>query len=848
MIADLRFALRTLAKSPGFAAVAIVTLAIALGVNSAVFSIVNGLMLRPVVRYRPHEVVNLFTARKQANRDYRQFSYAEFAALRESNPVFSDVGALAFTLASVSRNDDVRRSFVFYASDNMFSLLGAQPAAGRFFDAAETRPNANLPVVVASYSLWQRLGGRPDFIGSTLKVNGQPFTVIGVTPRGFTGINAVIAPDLWLPLGVYSLFVNPLDANAKIRDLADPTTYALNLMGRLRPGLTVQSAGPLLGALEKRLDAVEPPDAATVAARELQLQTPSRFSISTSPADDGQVGLVAALLLGMAGVVLLIACLNLANMLLARGAARAREIAIRLAVGASRWRVIRQLLVEGFVLALAGGALGLLIAQWSNDLLVQSLTGMFRSMNFSLAIELRPDAVVLGVTFLFCVAATLIFSLGPALKAVRTDVAHDLKRQAGEPAVAGRWNRFFSGRHCLVMAQIALSLVLLFSGGLFLRGALNAAGLNPGFSTAGGVVAEMDFTLTRTDSATALQKMRAVLTRTRELPGVRYAALATLLPYGNISNERRIMAAGTAPAADPKAPPPGFDGLFAGVTPDYFEAMGVHLLRGRTFTTVEAENRDAPSVAILDERMARALFPQGDAVGRRVCYTSPPSDGSPLEMEVVGVVSSFRHDPGTEEPPHRLFVPLARANAHGVYLHVRLATDNPKTVLAVTGMLRTELRRLDPDLPLLRLMPFADVINGNLGLWVVKLGAVTFGAFGGIALLLAVVGVYGVKAYTVARRSREIGIRMALGAMPADVFRLVMNQGVRQTAVAVGGGAVLALLIGKALSSMLFNVSPADPLVLGVAVIVLVAATLLACYVPARRATKVNPTEALRAE
>jgi predicted permease len=848
MLADLRFALRTLIKSPGFAAVAIMTLAIAIGVNSAVFSIVNGLMLRPVVPYRPHEVVNLFTARKEANRDYRQFSYAEFAALRESNPVFSDVAALAFTLASVGRNDDVRRSFVFFASDNMFPLLGVQPAAGRFFAAAEGRPNANLTVVVASYPLWQRLGGRPDFIGSTLKVNGQPFTVIGVTPRGFTGINAVIAPDLWLPLGVYSMFINPLDDNAKIRDLVNPATYTLNLMGRLRPGLTIPSAGPLLGALEKRLTALQPPNAATAATRELQLQTPSRFSISTSPSDDGPVGLLAALLLGMAGVVLLIACLNLANMLLARGAARRREIAIRLAVGASRWRVVRQLLVEGFVLALAGGALGLLIAQWSNDLLVQSLNGMFRSMNFSLAIELRPDAVVLAATFLFCVAATLIFSLGPALKSVRSNVAQDLKQQTGEPAVAGRWNRFFSGRHCLVMVQIALSLVLLFSGGLFLRGAFNASGLNPGFGTTGGIVAEMDFTLTRTDDATTRRKMGAVLTRAQELPGVKYAALATLLPYGNIDNERRIMAAGTAPASDPKAPPPGFDGLFTGVTPDYFAAMGVRLLRGRSFTTIEAENRDAPSVAILDERMARSLFPRGDAVGRRIRYTSPPSDGSPLEMEVVGIVSSFRHQVGTEEPPRRLFVPLARANAHGVFLHIRLAADNPKAVPAATRMVRDELRRLDPDLPLLRLVPFADVIDGNIGLWVVKLGAVTFGAFGGIALLLAIVGVYGVKAYTVARRSREIGIRMALGAMPADVFRLVMKQGVLQTAVAVGGGIVLSFLVGKALSSMLFNVSPADPLVLGGAMLVLLAATLLACYVPAHRATKVSPTEALRTE
>ena len=842
MLADLRFALRMLAKSPGFAAVAIATLAVAIGVNSAIFSIVNGVMLRPIA---PPEVVNLFTARKAANRDYRQFSYAEFAALREPNPVFSDVAALGFTLAGVGRDNDVHRSFVFFASDNLLPLLGARPAAGRFFDAAETRPNANIPVAVAGYSLWQRLGGRPDFIGSTLKVNGRTFTVIGVTPRGFTGINAVISPDLWLPLGVYSLFENPLDAS-RVRDLNQPTNYALNVMGRLRPGLTLAAAQSLLGPLEKRLDAVQPPTAD--AARELQLQTPSKYSISTSPTNDGSVGFVAVLLLGMAGIVLLIACLNLANMLLARSSSRAREFAIRLAIGASRWRVVRQLLVEGLLLSLAGGALGLLIAEWSNDLLVQSLTAIFQSMNFALAIELRPDATVVGVTLLLCLAATLVFSLGPALKSARADVVHDLKQQTGEPAAAGRWNRFFSARHCLVMLQIALSLVLLVVGGLFLRSAANAAGLNPGFDTRGGVVAEVDFTLSNVDAATARQKAQAILARVKALPGVRDAALATLVPYGNIDDERRIMAAGTVVSTDPKAPRPGFDGVFTAITPQYFGALGVRLLQGRTFTDVECENRDAPPVAIIDQRMAESLFPKQNAVGRRIRYTEPPNDGAPAELEVVGVVASFRHEVGSEALTPRIFVPLAQTSPHDIYIHVRFASESAQAVAAGLGTVRDALRSVDPTLPLLRVVPFARIVEGSMGLWVIKLGSVMFGAFGLIALILAVVGVYGVKAYAVARRTREIGIRMALGAMPGDVFALVMRQGVLQTAVATAAGIGLALLVGRALSSMLFNVSPADPLVLVVAVAVLAGATLLACYLPARRATRVNPTAALRAE
>ena len=845
MLSDLRFALRQLGKTPGFTAVAIMTLAVAIGVNSAIFSIVNGVMLRRVV---PPPVVNVFTARKDANRDYRPFSYPEFAALRPASPVFEDVAAVAFTLAGVGQDRDMRRSFIFFGSENLLPMLGARPAAGRFFDAAEARPNANVPVAVASYPFWQRMGGRPEFIGSTIKVNGRPFTVLGVTPRGFTGINAVISPDLWLPLGVYSMFANPLDDAARTRDLNEPNNYSLNLTARLQPGVTLESAKPLLAALERRLDAVQAPSTAGATGRELQLQTPSRFSISTSPSDDGAVGPLAGLLLGMAAVVLLIACLNLANMLLARGTTRAREFAIRLAVGASRWRVVRQLLVEGFLLALAGGALGLLIASWSNDLLVRSLSAMFQSMNFALAIELHPDANVLAATLLLCLAATLVFSLGPALRSARTDVVRDLKQQTGEPAAAGRWNRFFSGRHCLIMLQITLSLVLLVVGGLFLRSAANASGVQSGFETAGGVLAEVDFSLAGKDATEARRQSLAILARLQQLPGVRDAALATLVPYGNITNDRRVMAEGTVVSADPKAPRPGFDGIFTAITPDYFKALGVHLLRGRTFTAVEAENRGAPPVAIIDERMAEHLFPKQDPIGRRIRYTIPPNDGAPAEMEVVGVVSSFRHQVGTEAPQERLFVPLALASARDIYIHLRLASDSPEAVTAMLGTVRTTLRGIDPNLPVLRVVPFARIIDGEIGLWVVKLGGVMFGAFGAIALILAVVGVYGVKAYAVARRRREIGIRMALGAMPGDVFALVMRQGVQQTAISAVAGVVLALLVGRALSSLLFNVSPADPLVLAAAVAVLAGATLLACYLPARKATRVNPTDALRSE
>ena len=847
MIQDFKFAFRQLLKSPGFTAVAVLTLALAIGVNSAIFALINGVVLHPVVPERPNEVVNVFSARQNASHDYRQFSYSEYRELRENGgDVFADIAALEFAVAGIGRDHEMRRSFAFLTSENYFSLMGAKPYRGRFYSGEECKPNANIAVVVTSYGFWKRMGSRADFVGSTLQINGQPYTVIGIAADGFSGANALIAPDIWAPIGVRSQLGSAFGDSETMHDLMNPKNYAFNLTGRMRPGLTIDMAKSRLPVLAQRLTAIQPAD--SEGARELQIQTPSRFSLSTQPEDDGPITLIATLLTAMAGAVLLIACLNLANMLLARATSRSKEIAVRLAVGASRWRIVRQLLCEGFLLALCGGAIGLVLSAWCNDLLLQQLRSLLASINFSFVVKLRPDAVVLSVTFLFCLLATMLFSLGPALKSTKADLVNDLKQQVGESARVGRFNRFFAPRNISVMAQIALSLMLLFAAGLFFRGALKAAGLNPGFVATGDLISEFDFTLVKKEPAESRRLMFAMAERARELPGVTASAVGTMLPYADFTNTRRILRTKDTMPNDPKAPDPSVNSLYTAVTTGYFDALGVKLLRGRDFTQGECESKESRRVAIIDEEMAKKLFPNEDAIGQHVRYTQAPKDGAPNDLEIIGIVSKHRHDIQNDSIVCRLFVPLAQGYNGQTYLHVRLNTRDRHVVVAIMPTLRQALREIDPDLPLLQMTPYVDLMEKSPNLWIVKLGAMLFGAFGCIALLLAVVGVYGVKAYAVACRTREIGIRMALGAHRKDVFALIMRQGAMQTALAVSVGLLLSLAAGRVLSQILYGVSPTDPFALIASSLMLAAAALLACFLPARRATYVNPITALRTE
>src|SRR5881398_3010182 len=846
MMQDFKFAFRQLIKAPGFTAIAVLTLALAIGVNSAIFALINGVVLRSPIPLRPNEVANIFTARQNASHDYRQFSYQEYRELRENaTDVFVDLAALEFAVAGIGRDHEMRRSFAFLTSENYFSMMGVQPFRGRFYNAEECKPNANVPVVVASYGFWKRQGGRADFVGRTLRINGQPYTVIGISPEGFCGASALIAPDVWLPLGMRGQLGSAFGDSESMHDLANPKNYTLNLVGRLRSALTIESAKWRMPVVSQRFSAMQTD---IEFQREVQIQKPSRFSLSTSPEDDGPITLIGTLLMAMAGAVLLIACLNLANMLLARGTARSKEIALRLALGASRWRIVRQLLAEGLLLAICGGGVGLILSIWCNNLLLHSLATLLNNVNFSFIVDFTPNFAVLAVTFVFCLIATVLFSLGPALKATKSDLVNDLKQQVGEPARIGRFSRFFAPRHISVMAQIALSLMLLFAAGLFFRGALKAAGLNPGFIAPGDLITEFDFSLIKKTPADSRRLIFDMVRRTRELPGVTASAIGTMLPFSDFTTARRVLRTKDSMPNDPKAPDPSVNSLYTAITPGYCDALGIKLLRGRDFTQDECENKEARRVAIIDEEMAKKLFPNEDPIGQHIRYTQPPKDGSPNDMEIVGVVSKHRHNIQNDSLVCRLFVPLAQGYSGQTYLHVRLNTQDRHAVAAFMPTLRQTLREIDPDLPLLQITPFLDLMERSPNLWIVKLGATLFGSFGAIALILAVVGVYGVKAYAVACRTREIGIRMALGAHKRDVFALIMRQGAMQTALAVGAGLLLSLTAGRVLAKILYDVSPSDPFALLIATLMLATAALLACFFPANRATRVNPMTALLTE
>ena len=859
---DLRFALRQLLKAPGFTIAAVIVLAVGIGANSAVFNFVNTLFFAPPAYARPHELVQVFSQDKKSPKTYRGFSYPTYRDIREQNSVFTDAMAYNLALVGIGQKGDTRRAFAAIVSSNYFSVLGVLPAQGRAFLPEEETPGRAAPVAIVSNSYWQKHNQPP--LGSPLLINGRPFTIVGVLPKGFTGTLQVFSAEVWLPLSVYDQVQNDFQDSEKRTTLGDRAGQQLLIVGRLKPGMTATAAEPALKGLAANLEKAFPVEQKD---QTFQIAPVSRHSVSTSPPGDGGLAKIVPLLFGMAIVVLLVACLNLANMLLARGTARRKEIAIRLALGAARTRIVRQLLTEGLVLALLGGMGGLVIGLWSSDFLVGSLQKL---MPLDIVWLSGPSPAVLAATFGFCVLGTLAFALGPALKLSRSAVVADLKEHASEDVVRRRWK--FLPRHPLVVLQIAFSLALLTAAALFIRGANKAASVETGLEPGASFILEVDASLAGYEPKRAEQLYRNLNERLAALPGVEHASISATVPFGMISLSKNVQRAGIRPGPEAK-PATAAEGLafnanWNSVGGDYFSTVGLPVVRGRAFSDTEATEPGGVMVAIIDEVLAKKLWPDADALGQRIQFAgdnAPRAKGSggasmgmsadlsgeikPDEtMEIVGIVPTTRHALFEKDPSGAIYVPFAQGFQSDVSYFVRFRSLTPGSEATTADLLRRTVRDVDPSIPIVSLKTFRQHLDSNLELWIVRAGAALFSIFGGLALGLAVVGLYGVKVYSVARRTREIGIRMALGAQPGMVLRMIMREGSIMLLSGVAIGLLLAVATAKILSGILYQVGALDPIAFTVAPLLLAAAALIATWLPARRATHVDPIQALRTE
>jgi predicted permease len=835
LVQDVRYAVRLLWKHRGFTAIAALVLALGIGANSAVFTIVNTMLLKPRVGNPAGELTSIYSRDTTKPDSYRAFSWAEYSALRERKDVFAELAAHNLAMVGMREGDSTRRLFVDLITSNFFQVFGAPPVLGRSFTAEEERPGADVPVAIISYALWQRLGGNNSILGQPITLNNRQFTVVGVAEPGFGGKIVVLTVDAFVPLGVYDSMTNDFAKDGLATKLSDPHHYNLFLEGQFAPGMKVAT----LPGIEKD--------------RDYQLTPMGRFSISTSPQSDEDMIPVTAVLLGMSLVVLFIASFNLANMLLARNGSRAKEFAIRMAIGGSRSRVVRQLVTEGFILSVLGGLGGLALAAFATRLMTRSIAPMLPiTMNFDVA----PDYRIVAATFAFCMLSTIVFSLGPALRLARTNVVPELKENAGELSKRSR----FAMRDMLVMAQLALSLVMLTVAGLFVRGAVQAANVDPGFTFKRGLMINMDASLAGRNHDQTRVLYQRVADAVRGVPGVQAAGFGSIMPFGELTETRDVQKPGPtiegARGAGSSMDLGGgqtvrdkgnlIESIATTIGTGYFDALDLKLKDGRDFTDTEVFSPTPTHVAIIDEVLAAKLFGQEKAVGQQIQYRGRLATDPPVVLDVVGVVPGLKHNLTDKAPVAHIYTPLSQDFRSDVYFHVRTNAATPEAEVALLPQIRAALRNVDSSLPIMRLETRQDYASRNFMLAIVRLGAAIFGVFGAVALVLATIGVYGVKSYIVSRRTREIGIRMALGASSGNVVSLIVKEGILLSSIGLAIGLALSALAGIGVSNVLFQGSGFDPVSMGAALAVLIGATLAASWLPARRATAIPPTTALR--
>src|SRR5882672_1538856 len=818
---DLKYGARLLAKAPGFTLIAALSLALGIGANTTIFTLINAVLLNPLPVEDPSQLVSVWTTdeRNQGGQlGFLQLSPMNYKDLRDKNDVFTGLAAhQGIPLNIAVSGGEPQQVFGEIATENYFSLLGAKPVVGRTFTTDDDKNPGETLVAVLGYGEWQkRFGGDPSVVGRSMTVNGQSFAVIGVMPKGFKGTNAIGAPALWVPYMTY-----PVTTNGFLGELIAPNQrrgLVFNVTGRLKPGVSAQQAEANLKTIARQLAQEYPNENG---GRGVTIVPLAQATIN--PGFRNNIVMAGGLLMTIVGLVLLIACANVANLLLARAAVRQKEIAVRLSLGASRGRLIMQLLTEGTLLTLIGGAGGLLLAYWAQGLL-WSFRPPFLQAD---AVDLHPDVRVLLFTIGVSFVTGIVFGLAPAVQASRPDLVVELKEKTGAPAGA---NRMFSLRNMLVAAQIALSLIALIGAGLFLRSLQNAQRINPGFDAEHLAVLSFDLGAQGYTEERGRQFQQRVLERAVSVPGVQAAAAGSTVPLFAGGFARTVFLEGQD-ASDRGA------GKLVQITvgsSHYLETLGIPLLRGRALSDLDQPN--TPTSVVINETMAKRFWPDQDAMGRRFKFF-----GQQNFNQVVGIAKDSKYNFIGEEPTPHIY--QATTQVYQPQLSLFVKAPRPEAVL---GTVRGEVQQLDRNLPLTGVFTLTEIFDQSL--WAPRMGASLLAVFAGLSLVLAVIGIYGVMAYSVSQRRRELGIRMALGASRADVLRLVVLQGLRLTMMGVACGLVASFAASRLIASMLFDVSPTDVVTFVAVPALLALAALGASYLPARRATRIDPMVALRYE
>ncbi|MFL5617217.1 MAG: ABC transporter permease [Gemmatimonadaceae bacterium] len=800
MMADLRYAVRALLRSPGFTLAVVVTLALGIGANSAIFSIVYGVLLRPLPYAQPDRLVVLYG--RYPNFGRTGTSLPDFRDWRDRSHSFEQLAARHSGAFVLTGEGEPERVLADRVTSNFFTTLGVKPLLGRAFLPEEDRMSGDRQVVVLSHGYWQRrFGGEARVVGRQIQLNGRPWTVVGVAPPEFRFGQAV---DMWTPTVVDTV----MNRRAEY----------LDVIGRLKPGVTVEQASADMAAVIRQLAQLYPQTNATITSEVIGLEE--------DLVKDVRLALYA--FVGAVLLVLLIACANVANLLLARAAVREHEVAVRVALGAGRGRLVRQLLTESMVLALLGGVAGIALATWAVAAVGASGAEFLPRQH-----EIGMNSTVVVFSLLLSAATGLVFGLAPALRLSRGPLNATL-RDGARGATGGSLARL---RGTLVLGEVALALVLLVGAGLLIRSFEKLTRVDLGFEPSTVLTCNLTFPSAKFPDRTLLPPVyRSLLDRMRSLPGVRTAAISASLPMEGASYVSYTIE-GIGPRDTRPDSPPEDVQPFA-VSPDYFAALGVPLRRGRLISA--NDDAKAPRIALVNDEMARFAFAGADPVGHRITFGNPSDTAG--WMTIVGVVGNVAQEGVTAKPYQQIYRPIEQAPSRSVYMSLR--TDRDPVSLAASA--RAAVRDIDRDLVVNEVQPLEarvaqSVARPRLSVWLLT-------SFSALALLLAAIGIYGVMAYTVAQRTREIGVRMALGADPGNVKRLVVRQGMRPALLGVAVGLLVSLAASRFIASLLYGVSALDPLTFVLVPLFLSGVALAATYLPARRASLVSPTAALQSE